>query len=198
MTSTSTPVEHLELRVESLERRLFDKIEEAKVQQSLVDSLIVVNEKVRNLTAGRKGPAEKLTEIGNILPRYDEIITNPAIIEHKYDDSVSIESVLSEEPRIRREAELLQEIDENKRVLDDESIRNYSQLAPKLQQLRLINIEQQKDTKRIGVETRKLIETYNEITAVLKTQLSNWDLKLKRLEEERRNGIRKASIEQFD
>lgn len=55
MSGPQSLIEHLELRADSLERRLFDKIEEARAQQSLVDSLIAVNEKVRNLTAGRKG-----------------------------------------------------------------------------------------------------------------------------------------------
>lgn len=189
-------LQSLENRLDQLERRVADKIDEARHQQTLVDSLIVVNDKVRALTAGRS----KFGDIGRDLAKLDVLLTTPDVLDMKIDENLLLESVLGEEGRLREEAALIEHISNSKKILDSNAIRDYEELEPKLNQIRITTLQQHQDTKRINAATRELIEKYNNVTVIIKQQLAAWDLKLKRLENERReNGGRKKSIvEEFD
>lgn len=186
----------LETRLESLERRVNDKIDEGREQQTLVDKLIVVNDKVRALTAGRS----KFGDIGRELAKLDDVLTNPVILDEKVDDNHLAEVVLKEEDRLQKEAILLDHITNSQKALDSKAVRDYVQFEPNLNEIRINTLRQHEHTRRINADARKLIETYNQVMVVLKQQLAGWDEKLKRVENERRdNGGRKKSIvEDFD
>lgn len=200
MTSESKiHLNQLEARVDTLERRIGQRIDEASgAQQSIVDTLILVNDKMRALTAGRDRFNSNFNFVHTKLSEYEDMITNPEIILQRADESMIVERILTEEDRLLREAKLLEDITSKQKLLDSKAVRDHEQLAPRLAEVRVNTLRQLETSRRLNAETRRLIGTYNDVMQVLNGQLAKWDTKLKTLEARGTKAGSKPVLEEFD
>jgi len=165
-------------RVDSLEYRICGRIEEAEQQQSLIDSLIKLNQRIQELTAGK----ELFHEVNAKLDPLNDVLSHPESVDMSHDVIAKKELLLSEEPRLLTESKLLQQVKQLEAVMDSAALRDHDVLTPALNDIRAKTMQQLEESRRINSETQKLISVYSQLMEVVKERLTSWDKKIKAAE----------------
>lgn len=166
-------VKELEMRLATFEDRITGGIQDVRRQQSLIKSLVEINDRIACLTTGR----DKFSQVYSKISVVEPLLTK---VDPDHDPSVDKEIILLEEPRIRHEADLLREIKKRSSVLDDNHLDDFDDLVSKLEKLRVNSIDQLKEARDINRETQQLISVYNSMMTTMKVILQEWDHRLKK------------------
>lgn len=192
MALSSTPsafcnlMDEITNRIYKLEKRISGQVGILQQQQTIIDSLVAVNDKINELTTG----CDRFHQVNKALEQLEEVLSHPNVLDLEYDDEANVNLVLLEENRLKHEAILYNEIDKLKSALDSDNLRNHEQLVPKLAQLRPIILNQAKEAERIATETRDLIIYHHQLDEAIKKLLNSFDKKLKELERAKKAPVR--------
>lgn len=163
-------VNSLQNRLDLLELRLSDRIQELKDSNCLLDQLLAIEDAVKTITRGND-------KYNNVLVKLIEIEKILSCPDFSADDIESKKALLLlSESQIRQESQLLQEISTYEGVLDSFPQRNFQSLLPVIEKVRRRALEQAAEVQEIRSETRKLVLVYAEMvetTRLLLEGLSN-------------------------
>ena len=177
-TAFAPLVDELNGRIYTLEQRICGQVGILQQQQTIIDSLVAVNNQISELTAGR----ERFHQVNLQLEQLENVLSHPEVLDLEYEEEANVQLVLLEENRLKHEALLYQEIDKLKSVLDSDNLRNHQELVPKLANIRALVIKQSKDAEKIAAESRELVLYHHKLTETINTLLTAFDKKLKELE----------------
>ncbi len=176
--ATTTLSQDLEARVDNLQERITGGLNDIQRQQTLIDSLVEANDRVMSLTTGR----ERFHQVYSKITALESFISQ---VDPFHDPRVDEEILLLEEPRIRHEARILDEIKKHEKSLDSTALHNFDHLIPKLEEVRRKTLLQLEEAEKINKETQQLIGVYNQMMTSMKDILYQWEKKLKAKEQER-------------
>merc|ERR1712179_624835 len=158
MTKTNTDLVALSKRVEALEAKVGDR-----VNQPILPFLVDYSNDLGNSLAGND-------RIGPLLKRLDELETflDPLFGEREaVSQGVKMSMVESQADNIRDNMEMLEKVEAMKGMLDGSSIDKIDELKPKLAELSKIQIEQREAGEAASEGTLQLVQKYNSIIASL-------------------------------
>merc|ERR1712179_581658 len=158
MTKTNTDLVALSKRVEALEAKVGDR-----VNQPILPFLVDYSNDLGNSLAGND-------RIGPLLKRLDELETflDPLFGEREaVSQGVKMSMVESQADNIRDNMEMLEKVEAMKGMLDGSSIDKIDELKPKLAELSKIQIEQREAGEAASEETLQLVQKHNSIIASL-------------------------------
>ncbi|GFS05582.1 dynactin subunit 3-like protein [Elysia marginata] len=153
-------------------------LQNVKNKTPCLESLLEIQGKIDAALASKKRAAllfEKLPD----LKKY---------IDHAYTDSLTLsddaraETVLTEADFLKEQATLLQKLKENEQNIQSEHISAVPKHTEKLQTLSQIQLDQQDTVAHLNEESRKILNSYNNIVSLLSKQFVMWDETLTKLE----------------
>lgn len=156
-----------------MEDRITGGMHQIKRQQSLIQSLADINDRVISLTTGR----DRFNQVFSRMTAVEPLLLR---LDPDHDPKTDKEMILLEEPRIKYSAQLLLDIKKRESLLDNHHLNSYEDLVPKLEQLRIQSLEQLKEARQINEETRQLITVYSNMMSTMKDILVEWDKRLKK------------------
>lgn len=184
MAATNS-VDVLEQRIAVLERLIYGDVEKdadypknVKIKSPCLESLLEIQGKIDSALAGKK-------RVGLLFEKLPEL---KKYIDHAYTDSLTLsddartEAVLTESDFLKEQAALLQKLKENEQNMQSEHISAVPKYSEKLQTLSQIQIDQQDTVAHLNEESRKILNSYNNVVSLLSKQFVIWDETLTKLE----------------
>lgn len=190
MASSSSPqpnpddltIEWLEGTIESLEKRLIGQRMIPENQADLIDCLLQINDRVTSVTCGSSSRSDRFYSVNRALDSLEDLLSDVHSSSCVIDVPAAKEFIFSEESRIIRDSDLLQEIQRLQPLMEGMSGRlDEEELGPKLQVLRVQTLSQLEEWERMTLETQKLIESYGSLVQLMKGRLASWDSRLRKL-----------------
>lgn len=161
-------VSNFQRRLELLELRISDRLNELKDTKCLLDQLIHIDDSVKTLTRGRDkylNVLSKMIEIEKLIS-YPDFSTNDDISSKKA-------LLLLNENRIRQEHQLLNQLSQYKGTLESFTSHDFTKLLPQLEIIRQTALKQAEDVKEIQNEVRKLVLVYAQTVQTTRSLLEN-------------------------
>merc|ERR1712168_384572 len=175
MSKTNTDLVALSKRVEALEAKVGDK-----VNQPILPFLVDYSNDLGNSLAGND-------RIGPLLKRLDELETylDPLYGEKEACSlGVKMSLVESQFSAVKENQELLERLEKLKPRLEVGNINKMDELQPKISELSQIQLEQREEGERMTEETLELVQRYNDIIASLSEAFITADQVVSKAEEE--------------
>ncbi|XP_782749.2 dynactin subunit 3 [Strongylocentrotus purpuratus] len=164
-------LEILEQRIAALESRICGEGNSNGIQGSVIDNLHGVKQKIAGLTSGKSKTQalwKRLEELNNYLdPELSSQLT--------LSNDAKTDIILAEEEQLKAQAVLLEKVKELSSVLDSEHIKGVSGLSDRLVPLTTVQVKHEEEAKELGDETKKLLESYNNIITLISKQFVQWD-----------------------
>ena len=153
--------EAAERRLDQLERRIFGETRKVGIKSDtcLVPKLASIAQEVGDGLGRRERIAplfRKLNELENLLDPASNVQSGLTLESRA-------ELILSEESKLKETNAMLDQVQDKKKVLDSESIKNVPDLESKLLDLTRIHLEQNAQGDQWSGDVLKLIEQYNDV-----------------------------------
>ena len=153
--------EAAERRLDQLERRIFGETRKVGIKSDtcLVPKLAGIAQEVGDGLGRRERIAplfRKLNELENLLDPASNVQSGLTLESRA-------ELILSEESKLKETNAMLDQVQDKKKVLDSESIKNVPDLESKLLDLTRIHLEQNAQGDQWSGDVLKLIEQYNDV-----------------------------------
>ncbi|XP_013419149.1 dynactin subunit 3 [Lingula anatina] len=161
----------MESRLDLLENLIFGNADKDATYPKCVEALSEHHNKLSSATDGK-------TKVSQVLKRLSEIesyLDPKTADELALTDEAKANILLAEEENIKKLAKDLEEIHKSTDVFESEHIKAAPSLAGKLHLLSQVQIEQQDKTCELSEETKKLLQSYNSIVALISRQFVKWD-----------------------
>ncbi|KAH9513267.1 Dynactin subunit 3 [Bulinus truncatus] len=175
----------LEKRIAALESQVFGNSEKDAdypknkvIRIQCLESLLDIQNKIATALSGKK----KAAALYEKLPELKKYLDHAYIDEILLSEDARIESILAEYEFIENQCGLWQKLSENQAHINSEHIQAIPKFVDKLQTISLAQITQQDDVAYLTEETRRLLNIYNNIIALLSKQFVLWDETLTQLE----------------
>ncbi|RUS79406.1 hypothetical protein EGW08_012819 [Elysia chlorotica] len=183
--ATNNSVDVLEQRIAALENLVYGGVEKdadypknVKSKTPCLESLLEIQKKMDTALSGKKRAA--------LL--YEKLPDLKKFIDHAYTDGLTLsddareEAVLTESEFLREQCALLQKLSENEKNIQSEHISAVPKFTEKLQTLSQVQLEQQDAVSYLNEESRRILNSYNNIVSLLSKQFVLWDETLTKLE----------------
>ncbi|XP_067014310.1 dynactin subunit 3 [Anabrus simplex] len=156
--SDALDLDLLEKRIEDLESKILGNLESTENLTPVADSLSNTNTLLLTATSGREKVNNVLNKRLHELEKYLSSVYDdysPASIAAMY------EIILLEEPFLRSNIAMLNQIKELRPVLDSEHIRNVPDLKKRLEDLTVIYLDKKEAADSQGTEFMESVAQYN-------------------------------------
>ncbi|XP_031549145.1 dynactin subunit 3-like isoform X2 [Actinia tenebrosa] len=170
----------LERRIDELESKVLSNEEDLKKFQneSCLDTLVRVQNELQRLPTKYYRISEtwkKIKELENYLST--EFLERVAL-----SDDVKADIIMAGENQLQSCCEKLHEIEDLKKIVSTEPLKDLPTLSSKMQPLIEVQINHQEETEHTSSQLNKLLSHYNNIVSMLSKQFIEWDNILTRME----------------